>query len=128
LIDFGFCDLVSSKDSQSKRYVGSKEYTSPEILMKKPYNGFKADVWSLGVMLYVLFFADFPFDHREFIETIVTRRETPQLTFPFPISKDAETLIRSMLVLDPTQRLSMRDIVTHKWFEVKKQGRRFSLN
>ncbi len=129
IIDFGFCDHLSSKESLSKRYVGSKEYTDPMILMKRPFNGFKADIWSLGVVLYVLLFADFPFEHKHLIEHLITKRETPPIRFPKPISKEAEHLINSMLVVDPTKRLSLKDLINHKWFGsyFKNQYRRNSV-
>jgi len=59
VIDFGFAraDMRPSADGQFERsetYCGSYAYASPEILMKIPYIPQMADVWSLGIILYVM--------------------------------------------------------------------------
>eukprot|EP01115_Flamella_aegyptia_P010007 TRINITY_DN43429_c0_g1_i1.p1 TRINITY_DN43429_c0_g1~~TRINITY_DN43429_c0_g1_i1.p1 ORF type:complete len:219 (+),score=68.19 TRINITY_DN43429_c0_g1_i1:127-783(+) len=63
LIDFGLCDFITeSNNGYFTRNVGSEEYCPPELLAKKrsPYDGRKADVWCLGVVLYALLSTKFP--------------------------------------------------------------------
>ena len=60
LIDFGF-SIISQKDKLLNIYCGTPTYMSPELAMKKNYQGWQADVWALGVLLYVLLCGRFPF-------------------------------------------------------------------
>lgn len=45
-----------------KTNCGSPYYVSPEICMKKPYNGIKTDIWSAGILLYLMLIRRYPFD------------------------------------------------------------------
>ena len=59
LIDFGFADVYTTKAKDV--YHGTPNYMAPQILLRKPYSPFKADVWALGVMLYKLKFSTLPY-------------------------------------------------------------------
>ncbi len=60
IIDFGF-GIRTPKDVFLKIYCGTASYMSPEIIRKTEYNGFKSDIWALGVVLYVMLTGRFPF-------------------------------------------------------------------
>ena len=60
IIDFGF-SIRTPEDVMLKICCGTSSYMAPEIVRKTDYSGFKADIWALGVVLYVLLTGRFPF-------------------------------------------------------------------
>jgi hypothetical protein len=117
LIDFGLCDFVNDVGNKTRfcvDSVGSPAYISPEILTGKPYDGFKADVWSCGVVLYALLFGCFPFSASQY--KLLVSGEPLVVQFPESgVSKCAKALLRSMLKLQPDCRFSLEDIQEHDW-------------
>lgn len=97
---------------------GTSYYIAPEVLNKK-YNE-RCDVWSIGVMLYILLSGKPPFDGANDIE-ITENVKTGQFQMKDkiwkPISEDAKDLIKKMLKFDATQRVSARQALQHKWFD-----------
>jgi len=117
LIDFGLCDFVNDVGNKTRLCVdsvGSPAYISPEILTGKPYDGFKADVWSCGVVLYALLFGCFPFSTSQY--KLLVSGEPLVVQFPESrVSPCAKELLRSMLKLQPDSRFSLEDIQGHDW-------------
>jgi len=111
IIDFGLCAQAPC-DSMLDSFLGSVEYACPEILDRRPYNGCKAEVWSLGVMLFALLYGQFPFStyDRE-------RKFRVELTFPADstVSSTAKDLVTSMLQVDPEMRFNLKEVSKHKW-------------
>lgn len=65
LIDFGFSKLIQrSKRLNCNTYCCSLLYASPEVLSARPYDGKSADIWSLGVVLYVMLNKKMPFSKK----------------------------------------------------------------
>lgn len=60
IIDFGF-SVVMEKDKLLNVFCGTPSYMSPELATKKDYHGWHADIWALGVLLYVFLCGKFPF-------------------------------------------------------------------
>ncbi|XP_064420767.1 testis-specific serine/threonine-protein kinase 1-like [Latimeria chalumnae] len=117
LSDFGFATSINGRDSKCSTFCGSLAYVAPEILTGLPYGAFQADVWSLGVMLYLLVTGYMPFD-----DSNLTRlREVHKQPVSFPpepaISHSCQQLITQMLTSDPEERTNINQILEHKWFE-----------
>jgi len=123
VIDFGLCDLVQKGD-MSERFCGSVDYVAPEVLAKKPYNSFQSDVFSLGVVLYTLLFAEFPFSSNERLISVQQGKAHPKLTFVenkfmnFTVSEMAKDLIQKMLHPVPSQRATLEDVKKHPWMKI----------
>lgn len=80
-----------------------------------PYNGSSCDIWSCGVILYALLTGHLPFDD-ENIRQLLKKVKSGKYIMPDNISRSAQDLIRRILVVDPSKRLNMQQIMSHPWF------------
>ncbi|XP_062093983.1 calcium-dependent protein kinase 1-like [Humulus lupulus] len=99
--------------------VGSPYYVAPEVLCKR--YGPEADVWSVGVILYILLSGVPPFwaESEQGLFEEVLHGDLDFSTDPWPsISKGAKDLVRKMLIRDPKRRISAHDVLCHPWVQV----------
>ncbi|XP_041427314.1 serine/threonine-protein kinase SIK3 isoform X2 [Xenopus laevis] len=113
IADFGFSNRFTP-GQLLKTWCGSPPYAAPELFEGKEYDGPKVDIWSLGVVLYVLVCGALPFDGST-LQNLRARVLSGKFRIPFFMSTECEHLIRHMLVLEPSKRLSMEQICKHKW-------------
>ncbi|XP_015185254.1 PREDICTED: serine/threonine-protein kinase SIK3-like isoform X2 [Polistes dominula] len=113
LADFGFSNEYTP-GVPLNTWCGSPPYAAPEIFEGKHYDGPRADVWSLGVVLYVLVCGALPFDGptMQLLRSVVI---SGKFRIPFFMSAECEKLIRHMLVVEPERRLSISQILIHSW-------------
>ncbi|XP_060106904.1 serine/threonine-protein kinase SIK3 isoform X2 [Heteronotia binoei] len=116
IADFGFSNIFTP-GQLLKTWCGSPPYAAPELFEGKEYDGPKVDIWSLGVVLYVLVCGALPFDGST-LQNLRARVLSGKFRIPFFMSTECEHLIRHMLVLDPSRRLSMEQICKHKWMKL----------
>jgi len=120
ICDFG-TSLMVEKGGVQKKLVGSSYYIAPEVL-KKHYNE-KCDIWSCGVILYILLSGRPPFggdDDNEIMGNVSTGRYDLHSS-PFNrISKSAIDLIKKLLIMDKDKRISAQEALNHPWFKEKK--------
>ena len=115
LADFGFSNYFTSGNFLAT-WCGSPPYAAPELFEGKQYNGPKADIWSMGVVLYVLVCGALPFDGNT-LQSLKTRVLSGKFRIPYFMSCDCEHLIRHMLVTDPDKRYTLQQIKQHKWMQ-----------
>ncbi|XP_028918138.1 testis-specific serine/threonine-protein kinase 5-like [Ornithorhynchus anatinus] len=114
LTDFGFASRSARKNSLLSTFCGSVAYTAPEILMSKKYNGERADLWSLGVILYAMVTGKLPFkEHLQPHKMLHLMRQG--LTFRPSLSCECRDLIQGLLQLQPGARLGLQQVATHCW-------------
>ncbi|XP_042885622.1 serine/threonine-protein kinase SIK3-like isoform X3 [Penaeus japonicus] len=113
LADFGFSNFYTPGVLLST-WCGSPPYAAPELFEGKAYDGPKADIWSLGVILYVLVCGYLPFDANT-LHTLRSIVVAGKFRIPFFMSAECENLITKMLQVDPERRLSIERIMQHKW-------------
>lgn len=111
LVDFGFS---SQSGAKLNFFGGTLEYAPPEILNGIPFYGMKADLWSLGVFLFVLLAGEHPFNgcRKEILKQI----EREEIDFS-KIPKGAEEIIRKLLVVRPDDRQNVKEILKSSWLE-----------
>ncbi|XP_075095722.1 calcium-dependent protein kinase 17-like isoform X1 [Nicotiana tabacum] len=118
--DFGLSVFYKQGDV-FKDIVGSAYYIAPEVL-KRRY-GPEVDIWSIGVMLYILLCGVPPFwaENENGIFNAILRGHIDFSSDPWPsISGGAKDLVRKMLTIDPKQRLTAMQVLNHSW--IKEDG------
>ncbi|OVA15226.1 Protein kinase domain [Macleaya cordata] len=123
--DFGLSALPAEGDSLLRTTCGTPNYVAPEVLSHKGYHGAVADVWSCGVILYVLLAGYLPFDEID-LTTLYSKAcclltlyliENAQFSCPswFPVG--ARSLIQRILDPNPQTRIRIEEIRNDEWFK-----------
>ncbi|XP_078089220.1 serine/threonine-protein kinase SIK1 isoform X2 [Mustelus asterias] len=113
IADFGFGNFYKHGESLST-WCGSPPYAAPEVFEGKEYEGPNIDIWSLGVVLYVLVCGSLPFDGPT-LPILRQRVIEGRFRIPFFLSEECESLIRRMLMVDPGKRITVSQIKQHRW-------------
>jgi serine/threonine protein kinase len=102
-------------------HCGTPAYLAPEIIADQGYDGFAADLWSLGVLLYALLTGSVPFQ-------APTTAELQKLilkgkyTMNGDLSKEAKSVVSGLLNLIPKKRIPLQLLVQHPWFRSEQDG------
>lgn len=118
LVDFGLARITNGNSLMTR--CGSEEYAAPEVIMGDPYDGRLSDAWSFGVIMYACLIGSLPFNPengkpRALAEKIVSA------SFRSPderISITAAQIIRSLLVREPSKRMTIGELLCHPFFNV----------
>ena len=118
LIDFGLSKSFEG-DIDFEDSPGSPFYSSPEVLLCRPHKGKLADIWSMGICLYTMVCADYPF-YAEKIEDFVRKVIKDDIKFPdnIDISPLFKDLIVKLLEKNPKNRITMEQIKKHAWMHI----------
>lgn len=122
LADFGFArSCVEEETSQkilSNTYCGSAAYAAPEIVSGTPYDPLKADVWSLGVILFIMLNAVMPFDDNNLAKLICdqkARRYHIRDSIASKLSTDCMTVLQNLLEPSAKLRVPITKVYVMKW-------------
>ncbi|CAN4113781.1 unnamed protein product [Withania somnifera] len=115
--DFGLSALVESKHQDGLLHTtcGTPAYVAPEVINRKGYDGAKADIWSCGVVLFVLLAGYLPFQDSNLMEMY---RKIGKAEFKCPswFPPEARRLLSKMLDPNPSARISLAKIRGSTWF------------
>ncbi|PTB43990.1 hypothetical protein M441DRAFT_44106 [Trichoderma asperellum CBS 433.97] len=112
IADFGMAALHQTASHRLATACGSPHYAAPELLKNRQYRGDKADIWSMGVILYAMLSATLPFDDPD-LRVMMGKTKKGQYEMPKFLSPEAEDLIRRMLQVNPDHRITMKQIWQH---------------
>ncbi|XP_055976682.1 testis-specific serine/threonine-protein kinase 1 [Sorex fumeus] len=127
LSDFGFSKRCLRDDSGrltlSKTFCGSAAYAAPEVLQGIPYQPKVYDIWSLGVILYIMVCGSMPYDDSN-IKKMLRIQKEHRVNFPRSkhLTGECKDLIYRMLQPDVNRRLQIDEILSHCWVQPKTQG------
>ncbi|ORC92655.1 putative serine/threonine protein kinase [Trypanosoma theileri] len=111
--DFGLSNR--QQDYLLQTVCGTPNYVAPEVLMERGYDGPSADIWSCGVVLYVMLAGRLPFEDPN-LNALLGKIERGEYHKIRHISEAASNLIDRMLIVDPQNRITIEGIFAHPWF------------
>lgn len=114
IADFGLSNIMTDGNFL-KTSCGSPNYAAPEVISGKLYAGPEVDVWSCGVILYVLLIGRLPFDD-DHIPSLFAKIQRGVFNIPSWCPVGAANMIRKMLVVNPLQRATIEEIRQDLWF------------
>jgi len=124
IADFGLAGQIKGSNGVLYGVAGTPLYMAPEMVSKKPYS-YPADVWSMGVICFILLGGYPPFN-ADSIGKLITVIKKADYSFDHRfwggISKDAKDLIASMLALNPSKRITIKEALEHKWIRTSDEA------
>ncbi|KAG6726168.1 hypothetical protein I3842_02G067800 [Carya illinoinensis] len=116
--DFGLSALPQHfrGDGLLHTTCGSPNYVAPEILANRGYDGATSDIWSCGVILYVILTGYLPFDDRN-LAVLYQKIFKGDAQMPKWLSPGAQNMIRRILDPNPLTRITMAGIKADEWFQ-----------
>ncbi len=114
IIDFGF-GMYNPEDKIQTFFCGTPNYMPPEIASKKNYIGQLSDLWSLGVLLYKMCCADFPFkgsNEKDLYKVI----KKGYFSYPDYVPENIKKIVNNLIVIEPEKRISCDAVLKSSWF------------
>lgn len=125
LADFSYAarttDPKTGQEAIHSKQVGTKFYVAPEIQRGIPYHGKPADVFSLGVSLFMMVMGQNPFTNLDFYKALWKGQSTDLFWAQFAksqkaaVGKEFKDLIEKMLDYNPATRITIEQIAQHEW-------------
>lgn len=118
--DFGLSAIVVDQthhDSMLQTLCGTPAYVAPEVLIKKGYDGAKVDIWSCGVILFVLTAGFLPFNDPNLM-TMYRKIYKGDFRCPKWMSLDLKRFLHRLLDTNPETRITIDEIIKHPWFKI----------
>ena len=117
--DFGlsalFVDGTEGTDPLLHTACGTPNYVAPEVLTGRGYDGRTADVWSMGVCLWVMHSGALPFDE-PLVASLFHKILRAEFVFPDYFSPEIRAFLSAILVVDPIERITVDEMIAHPWF------------
>ena len=111
-----FRNLPSKRMQKMSTMCGTTQYMAPEIVNRDSYRGDKADIWSCGIVLFVLLAGYLPFDSHD-SEIVIQKIKAGMFEIPSFISDLARDVIAKMLTPNPLFRPGAKTILSHQWLQ-----------
>lgn len=120
LSDFGVSHIYEGTDDTLKKTAGTPAFLAPEACTDEPYSGKAADIWAVGVTLYMMVYGTSPFigdSFGEIYQSILNK----ELTFSDDTPEDLKDLLCRLLDKNPKTRITIDQIKKHPWMTKQAQ-------
>ncbi|XBJ19295.1 hypothetical protein VPH35_010284 [Triticum aestivum] len=116
--DFGLSAVADQfhPDGLLHTFCGTPSYVAPEMLARRGYDGAKADIWSCGVILFVLMAGYLPF-HDQNLMAMYRKIYRGEFRCPRWFSRDLTSLLNRLLDTNPETRITMAEVMQSRWFQ-----------
>ena len=121
--DFSYAKL-QTKPKSLHTQCGTEGYVAPEILVHRPSYDHRCDMWTVGVIVFILLGGYRPFrgdTEDEICQRIRYGEYKFHNNYWKKISKEAKLLIKRMLTVDVDERISAKEALRNSWFQIKKE-------
>eukprot|EP01065_Artemidia_motanka_P026756 TRINITY_DN31_c0_g1_i7.p1 TRINITY_DN31_c0_g1~~TRINITY_DN31_c0_g1_i7.p1 ORF type:complete len:449 (+),score=176.60 TRINITY_DN31_c0_g1_i7:82-1428(+) len=119
--DFGLSNLqrgpAGGGGTLLQTVCGTPNYVAPEVLKERGYNGITADIWSCGVILFVMLAGYLPFDDPN-MNALFNKIERGEYRMARHFTDPVKDIISRMLVIEPEKRITLEQIMQHPWFRI----------
>ncbi|CAM9201740.1 unnamed protein product [Phaeothamnion confervicola] len=123
LADFGLSNIMEDAASACLTECGTRSYMAPEVLARQPYDGFKADLWSAGVVLFIMIAGNPPFQAAHsadwWFKAVSTHRHdrfwAAHLRGCPNFPAGAQAFLNKIFIADPAHRGSIEELRAHPW-------------
>ena len=116
IIDFGLSNMYKN-NQLLKTACGSPCYAPPEMIKEESYDGAKSDIWSSGIILYLMLCGKLPFYHEQ-NEIMYEKILSGKFEHPNYLSDNAKDILDKIIEVDPKKRLNFEEIKSHPWFNI----------
>lgn len=113
LVDFGLSNFYDPNE-KLMTFCGSLYFAAPELLRGITYTGPEVDIWSLGIILYVLVCGKVPFDDKS-LSALHEKIKGGKFVSPTHLTAECSNLLTVMIDVDPRRRVQMSEIIAHPW-------------
>ena len=93
-----------------------KMYLAPEKLVRKPYDGFATDIWSIQAVLYTMAYGHLPFEGI-CLEMVGEQVAQPLPPYKLEVSENCQDLLQKILCYNPGERKTLTSIIEHLWMQ-----------
>lgn len=114
--DFGLSAISEQADGLLHTTCGTPNYVAPEVLEDKGYDGALADLWSCGVILFVMLAGFLPFEDDN-VASLYKKISAAQFNCPSWFSDGAKKLIARILDPNPSTRITIAQLLKDQWFK-----------
>ena len=116
LLDFGLSNYFK-KGQLLSTACGSPCYVPPEMILEKKYNGAESDIWSAGIILYLMLVGNLPFND-ENNQILYRKILDGKYEVPYHLSPGAKDLLSKIIETNPSKRITIEEIKNHSWFNL----------
>jgi len=118
IIDFGLSNKYN-KDNEEllQSSCGSPCYAAPEMIKGAKYHGVDTDIWSSGIILYLMLCKTFPFNDKN-NSKLYQKILSGKFNLPSYLSNEAKDLLSKLLKVNPNERIKLNEIKKHPWFNL----------